>query len=137
MVQIYLSLSKSISKAIPHTGDISGMHACYCELSLLLIYYVYLQEELPDHPTLNSFTELPIITSLQIPIFIYRIPKLWNALPEINLTLSLDQIKKKLYNFLWNHFIQNFDPSNNCTLHFICPCCNCKRHPSTPGFRTL
>ena len=69
--------------------------------------------------------------------YFYRIPKLWNTLPEIDLTLSLNQIKMKLNNFLWNHFMQNFDPSNNCTLHFVCPCCNCKCHPSTPDFRTL
>ena len=69
--------------------------------------------------------------------YFYRIPKLWNALPEINLTLSLNTIKKKLNTFLWNHFIQNFDPSNNCVLHFVCPCYNCNHHPSTLDFGTL
>ena len=69
--------------------------------------------------------------------YFYRIPKLWNAFPEIDLTLSLNTIKKKLKTYLWNHFVHNFDPNNTCTLHFVCPCYNCSRHPSTPNFSTL
>ena len=69
--------------------------------------------------------------------YFYRIPRLWNALPEIDLTLSINTMKTKLNTFLWNHFMHNFDPNNNCTLHFLCPCCNCTRHPLTPNFRSL
>ena len=69
--------------------------------------------------------------------YFYRIPRLWNALPEIDLTLSINTMKTKLNTFLWNHFMHNFDPNNNCTLKFLCPCCNCTRHPLTPNFRSL
>jgi len=56
-----------------------------------------------------------------------RIPRLWNVLPIIDLSLS---IKCKLYTFLWNYFLNNFDPNNNnCTLHFLCPCRNCSKLP--------
>jgi len=33
-----------------------------------------------------------------------RIPRLWNVLPIIDLTLSFTTIKCKLYTFLWNYF---------------------------------
>jgi len=27
--------------------------------------------------------------------------------------------------FYWNHFVNNFDPNNSCTLHFLCPWPKC------------
>ena len=33
--------------------------------------------------------------------------------------------------FLTYHFLANFDPSNSCTLHFLCPCSRCQSN-STP-----
>jgi len=32
---------------------------------------------------------------------------------------AVPDVKSKLYTFLWNHFLNNFDPNDNCTL---CPC---------------
>ena len=57
-----------------------------------------------------------VITAIS---YFYRIPRLWNALPIIDLSLSLPTIKHKLIIFLWNHFTNTFDTNSNCTLHFF------------------
>ena len=36
--------------------------------------------------------------------FFNRIPRLWNALPPIDVSLSLRTNKMKIYNFLWEYF---------------------------------
>ena len=58
-----------------------------------------------------------------------RLPRLWNYLPQINLNLSVDTIKKRLMEYFWSHFLQHFDPSNTCTLHLLCPCAGCSSIP--------
>ena len=57
--------------------------------------------------------------------YFYRLPRLWNALPPIDLNSSFTSIKLYLKLFFWNHFVSNFDPNNSCTLHFLCPCPKC------------
>jgi len=61
--------------------------------------------------------------------YFHRLRSLWNAMPimDINLYITL---KRKLKSFLWNHFLTNFDESNKCTFHFLCPCSIC--HQSRP-----
>lgn len=66
-----------------------------------------------------------------------RIPHLWNALPVINLNLSINTIKKHLRTFLFNHFITNFDSANSCSFHFLCPCARCQSLPKPPNFNDL
>ena len=41
--------------------------------------------------------------------YFYRIPRLWNSLPLIDLSQTLQTIKFKLKNYFWNHFVNNFD----------------------------
>jgi len=36
--------------------------------------------------------------------YFYHLPRLWNSLPIIDLSQSLDVIKSKLKKFRWNHF---------------------------------
>ena len=36
--------------------------------------------------------------------FFNRIPRLWNALPSIDLSLSIKMNKTRIYKFLWSHF---------------------------------
>ena len=50
-----------------------------------------------------------------------RITRLWNALPQIDITLPPGTIKNLLIRYLWNHFLDNFDDTNVCTFHFCCP----------------
>ena len=57
--------------------------------------------------------------------YFYRLPRLWNAFPHINVNLPLSTIKKSLYKFLWHHFVNTFDPCHVCTNHFCCPCSKC------------
>jgi len=69
--------------------------------------------------------------------YFFRLPRLWNSLPIVDLSLPYNVIKKKLLLFFWNHFIANFDSNNNCTLHFLCPCHNCAKSPHTFNFNKL
>ena len=64
-----------------------------------------------------------------------RLPHIWNSLPPIDLSLPPTIIKTRLYKFLWNHFLLNFQSDNPCTFHFICPCCKCTNTPHTPAYR--
>ena len=66
-----------------------------------------------------------------------RLPRLWNALPIIALTISISVIKHKLNCFLWNHFIENFDINNHCTFYFFCPCNHCIQLPHRCNFNPL
>lgn len=65
-------------------------------------------------------------TSISIRHFyFYRIPRLWNALPPINLDSSHVSIKSTLIKYLWSHFDEHFDSTNYCTYHYLCPCTKC------------
>ena len=55
-----------------------------------------------------------------------RLPRLWNSLPPIDLTLSSSTIKSKIIQFFWSHFHEHFQSDNPCTFHFFCPCAKCK-----------
>ena len=59
--------------------------------------------------------------------FFIRIVRLWNALPRgvLDLESSLNTNKTHLTKYLWKHFMENFDPNNLCTFHFLCPCYKC------------
>ena len=58
-------------------------------------------------------------------IFFNRVVKLWNALPIIDLHLSINILEHNLRIFFWNHFIDHFNPNFICTWHLICPCSSC------------
>ena len=63
--------------------------------------------------------------------FFNRVTRLWNALPPIDLSLSISSIKASLKKILWAHFLEHFDSSNYCSYHFLCPCSSC--HVATPA----
>ncbi len=67
-------------------------------------------------------------TQQQQHFYFNRIPRLWNKLPKIDITLSSNSIKVQIYEFLWSHFMDNFDTKDSCTLHFSCPCTRCIWH---------
>jgi hypothetical protein len=66
--------------------------------------------------------------------YLHRIIRLWNAVPTIDLTLSVITIRKHLLDFFWQHFTDNFDSNNPCTLHFMCPCNSCSKLPRPCNF---
>ena len=41
--------------------------------------------------------------------YFYRLPRLWNNLPIIDLSCSLAVIKFKLKAYFWDYFVTNFD----------------------------
>ena len=64
--------------------------------------------------------------------YFHRLPRLWNAIPPVDLTSSLRSCRTDLNRFLRNHFNNNFNSSNPCTFHFLCPCFKCSCHPTPP-----
>ena len=58
-----------------------------------------------------------------------RIPRLWNSLPFLDITLSPSVIKSKLRAYFWDHFMSNFNSNNLCTYHYLCPCPKCSQLP--------
>lgn len=65
--------------------------------------------------------------------YFQRLPRLWNSLPPIDLSLSTDTIKIHLSKYFYTHFLETFDSSNPCTYHFLCPCSKCSSTPRTPA----
>ena len=57
-----------------------------------------------------------------------RLPRLWNSLPPIDLTLPIPTIKHKLFIFLWNHFTKYLNENSVCTY----PCCHCRCSGTRP-----
>ena len=68
-------------------------------------------------------------SNLQGHFFFNRLPRLWNSLPLLDISLSIPSIRAKLRNHFWNHFIAHFDSNNACTYHYLCPCLNCAKLP--------
>ena len=58
-------------------------------------------------------------------------------LPYINLSLTIDTIKKTLYDHLWNHFVQHFDNDNEHTFHYFSPCNRCSHLPHSTSFHVI
>ena len=75
-------------------------------------------------------------TTLTHNFYFCRLPRLWNSLPTIDISLSVNIIKHKLQKFFWNYFINNFEDGNSCTFHYYCPCCSCFHRPRQP-IRTM
>ena len=85
-------------------------------------------------PAANYLNKAAKIIIIRLVIFYFnRLPRLWNALPPINLNLPIYLIKSQLKFFLWNHFLLNFDSNNYCTYHFLCPCNSCMLNKNTQG----
>ena len=51
-------------------------------------------------------------------------------MPIFNLDLTFNKLKSKLIQYFWEHFLNHLDVSNNCTLHYQCPCSGCHQSKS-------
>ena len=69
--------------------------------------------------------------------FFNRVPRLWNTLPVIDISLPTSVIHSRLNKYFWNHFVNNFDSTNPCTFHLLCPCSRCTSIPRSPNFQNL
>ena len=68
-------------------------------------------------------------SNLQRHFFFNRLPRQWNSLPFLDISLSIPSIQAKLREHFRNHFIAHFDSNNVCTYHYLCPCLNCAKLP--------
>ena len=64
-----------------------------------------------------------------------RLPRLWNALPPVDLSLSVSTNRLMIYKFLWSHTESNFKSDDPCSYHFVCPCNKCTDIPHSPIFK--
>ena len=76
-------------------------------------------------------------SNLQGHFFFNRLPRLWNSLPLIDISLSIPSIRVKLREHFWNHFTTHFDSNNVCTYHYLCPCLHCAKLPVKTIFTHL
>ena len=64
---------------------------------------------IPDQPPpTNLFMSVPTTTSYTRNFYFNRLPRIWNKLPLIDLNQSLLTIKTTIYNYLQQHFRNNF-----------------------------
>ena len=87
-------------------------------------------EALPRQTSTRSSTTHKLVhnytrTSTHRHFYFNRIIRLWNNLPPIDLSKSVQCIKSHLYSHLWNNFLCNFDPNDTCSFHYLCPCSSC------------
>ena len=66
--------------------------------------------------------------------YFIRFPRLWNSIPPLDLTLSVNTLKNTIINLFWSNFSANFDSSNPCSYHYLCPCSKYSSTPSPPIF---
>ena len=68
-----------------------------------------------------------------------RVPRLWNSLPPLELSLSFNTIKLHLKQLFWKHFIVHFNPTNLFSFHILCQCLNCvnSNHSVSCNYNTL
>ena len=85
----------------------------------------------------SNYSKLKRVTSrknIRRNSFICRLPRLWNALPPIDTSQSIANIKTNIKHFLRNHFINHFNRSDPCSYHFICLCSRCLKVPRITNF---
>ena len=97
-----------------------------------------------NHITFASVTtrsrthqKLRTSTTIQCHFYFNRIVRLYNHLPVIDLSLSINTIKNRIFNYFWIHFTHNFNSERACTYHFLCPCYRCSKEPITTNFNKL
>ena len=61
------------------------------------------------------------------------LPRLWNCLPSLEQHVSVSVVIGYI-KFFWIHFTSNFNLSDPCSYHLICPCYNCLASSASPNF---
>ena len=81
---------------------------------------------------------IPLSANNHLNFFYFnRVVILWNSLPEIDLTLSRQCIKKHLKAHFYDHFLANFNPDSTCSWHYLCPCSSCSSFNTQSNFTSL
>ncbi len=63
-----------------------------------------------------------------------RLPRIWNALPVIDLDSSVNVITARLKKFFWSHFLAHFSSNDTRSFHFQCPCYKCSNSPVSSNY---
>ena len=79
-----------------------------------------IKRTIPLKPRLNSTRHF----------YFNRMVRLWNSLPNIDLQLPFNSIRRHILGIFWQVFIQQFDVNNSCTWFVSCPCTKCTSLPS-------
>lgn len=77
------------------------------------------------------------ISNSQRHFYFSRLVRLWNSLPIVDLSLSVETIRSKVTTFLWSIFVTQFVSSNTCSFHFLCPCSRCMSIPKSPNYSSF
>ena len=115
-----LMLSMELNDIIFRVSCLQSSHCCI-DIHSLISFSSSDTRSASSHKMIHSISS----TNYFRHFFFNRIPRLWNALPPIDLDLSINTIKKQLTKFFWVCFTNKFDPSNPCSFHFVCPCSKC------------
>ena len=62
---------------------------------------------------------------------------LWNVLSIIDISLPISTLISRLKTYFWQHFENNFDSSNHCTFHLLCPCSTCSSISTVVNFQNF
>ena len=85
----------------------------------------------------TKLNHMTATTNSIINSYFYRLPRLWNSLPIIDLTRPPTETKLKLKRYLWNHFLTYFDSNTLCSFHYLCPCTHCAKTPALNNYNPL
>lgn len=116
--------------------DISLLVTCLKEpnTSFPILDYITFSSSNTRSRTFAKMVPKKVKSNVSRHFYFNRVTRLWNLLPPIDLDLPLASIKRNLKRTLWEHFKNNFSPSNYCTFHVLCPCNNCRLTPSSSSF---
>ena len=87
-----------------------------------ILHYVTFSTINTRSTSTNMLVHIRTNTNYTRNFYFNRLPRLWNKLPFIDLNQSLPTIRTTIYNYLQQHFQNNFSPDIPCTYHFCCIC---------------
>ena len=98
----------------------------------ILNYFTFCHHSISTRSATKSKLQLSFSSSSLVHhSFFHRLPRLWNSLPEIDLSRSIVSIKQFVTERLIDHFNDHFNPDDPCTYHFLCPCYRCSHFPTS------
>ena len=99
-----------------------------------ILHYLHFTKGNTRSSSHSKLVHSSIPTNTGSHFYFIRFPRLWNSLPPLDLTLPANTLKNTIINFFWSNFSDNFDSSNPCSYHYLCPCSKCSSTLSPPNF---
>ena len=114
-----------------------GMRAKSIYIYMLYIYtyyiHIYTYRSSSGLKLIHNFSSNNKVRNF----YFNRLARLWNSFPIIDLHLPINTLKGQLKQYLWKHFMNNFNPADPCSLHYLCPCIRCHASSSPVNFTNL